>query len=141
VKSQQSGVILLAHGSRAEAAQRKFAELVQNLDHSLPSVSVQGAALRSEPGFFTAVDRLVDKGIDTVLFIPLFVFPGKHVRQDVPRLIEEAKNRYPGVEFTSQNCLASGDDFARLIAAKIQTGLPEIQRTSGGDLNQTTFPS
>ena len=117
----EKGVVVLAHGSREKSFKKEFSELTLMLQQNLRSVMVQKAHLRfGEPDFMTAVDILVDSGVETVLVVPLFVFPGKHILTDVPDLIGEAREKHTRIEFVQQGCLASGRDFSRLISARIR---------------------
>jgi sirohydrochlorin cobaltochelatase len=92
------GIILLAHGSRdlrwrapVEAVARRVAELE-------PSALVRCAYLElSQPDLHAATAELVAAGAATIRVLPLFLGMGKHLREDLPRLLEELRTRHPQV--------------------------------------------
>jgi sirohydrochlorin cobaltochelatase len=86
------GIVLLAHGSRdvrwrapVEAVARRVADLDS-------AVQVRCAYLElSEPDLRTAVAELIAGGAVAVRVVPLFLGMGKHLREDLPRLLEELR--------------------------------------------------
>jgi sirohydrochlorin cobaltochelatase len=92
------GIILLAHGSRdlrwrapVEAVARRVAELE-------PGALVRCAYLElSPPGLPAATAELVAAGAAAIRVRPLFLGMGKHLREDLPRLLDELRARHPQV--------------------------------------------
>jgi sirohydrochlorin cobaltochelatase len=92
------GIVLLAHGSRdvrwrapVEAVARRVADLDT-------TVQVRCAYLElSQPDLRTATAELVAGGAAAVRVVPLFLGMGKHLREDLPRLLEELRALHPQV--------------------------------------------
>jgi sirohydrochlorin cobaltochelatase len=101
MESNPSAVIVFAHGSR-DARWREPVEAVARRMATLqPDVAVACAYLELvEPDLATAVKRLVDDGARSVHVVPLFLGVGKHVREDLPLLVDDLRTRHRHVVFT-----------------------------------------
>jgi sirohydrochlorin cobaltochelatase len=101
MESNPSAVIVFAHGSR-DARWREPVEAVARRMATLkPDVAVACAYLELvEPDLATAVERLVADGARSVHVVPLFLGVGKHVREDLPLLVDDLRTRYGNVVFT-----------------------------------------
>lgn len=53
----------------------------------------------AEPSLPTAFARCVARGATTVVVHPYFLLPGRHWREDIPRLAAEAAREHPGVRW------------------------------------------
>ncbi|MBX6394250.1 MAG: CbiX/SirB N-terminal domain-containing protein, partial [Alicyclobacillaceae bacterium] len=49
------------------------------------------------PSIPEGIERCVRQGATHVAIIPYFLHLGRHVLKDLPRIIEEAKERHPGI--------------------------------------------
>ena len=111
------GIVLLAHGSRdarwrepVEAVARRMAELS-------PEVAVACAYLELvTPDLPTAVERLVADGARAVHVVPLFLGVGKHVREDLPRLVDELRARHQDVDFSLAPAVGETPEVVDLLA-------------------------
>lgn len=100
-------MILLAHGSRTEAA---FAEMQDLADRmaglrakSSPDEAwkIRGAFLSlTPPDLAQAVEAAIADGSREVRILPLFLFSGKHVLADIPDQVEALRARHSGVSLT-----------------------------------------
>jgi sirohydrochlorin cobaltochelatase len=80
-----------------------------------PEARVQVAFLeRMEPDLAVAIAQLVDAGCLCVHVVPVFLGEGGHVREDVPKLISAARERYPHI--TIELGRAAGEDESVLDA-------------------------
>lgn len=59
------------------------------------------------PSLPEAIDEMVAKGVLQITVIPVFLAVGSHVRQDLPRLLEQARQKYP--ELSIQASAAIGE--------------------------------
>ena len=113
------GIVLFAHGSRdarwrapVEAVARRVAELG-------PQVKVVCAYLELiEPDLRTATDRLVAEGASAIRVVPLFLGMGKHVREDLPRLLDELRALHPTVDFSLTRAVGEEPEVIELLARK-----------------------
>merc|ERR1711916_258963 len=82
----QTALLIMAHGSRASAANEEFLAFVNKLaEQNQHYTAVRGVFLElSEPSLVQAVHSLADQGINTFQLYPLFFNCGKHVQKDIP---------------------------------------------------------
>jgi sirohydrochlorin ferrochelatase len=89
-----TGLVVFAHGSKLEAAN----EAVRAVSASLAATGdrvVETAFLElGEPDLPGAVRRLVARGADRIVVIPYFLTLGRHVAQDLPRIVREISREH-----------------------------------------------
>lgn len=128
----KTGVIILVHGSRGEkgvvevpAVLRRITEGVKPLLSK--GVEVIGAALQfNQPSLEEAVESLIASAVTRIVVVPYFLFPGRHITEHVPQLIEQLKCRYPGVQFLVASTLGIDEFFVALVARRIKECVPEL---------------
>jgi sirohydrochlorin cobaltochelatase len=111
------GIVLLAHGSRdvrwrapVEAVARRVADLDT-------TVQVRCAYLElSQPDLRTATAELVAGGAAAVRVVPLFLGMGKHLREDLPRLLEELRALHPQVPVELARTVGEESEVLDLLA-------------------------
>jgi len=87
----KEGIVLLGHGSRAPEWSQPFEKIAVSLGKRLPAVSVALAYLEHGPSLEEAVAALAAKGAMSVRVVPLFLGAGGHVKDDLPKLVAQAK--------------------------------------------------
>ncbi len=126
-----NGTLLLAHGSRDPQWRKPFEQV-------LAQVRLFGAGpvglcfLESmTPDFQSGLDDLVQQGVSHVHVVPLFLAAGGHVRQDLPRLAQEAMRRRPALTITLGIPIGEELEIQRAIASHIasQTRQPDSRET------------
>ncbi|MCK9454699.1 MAG: CbiX/SirB N-terminal domain-containing protein [Sulfurimonas sp.] len=80
-----NGYILLSHGSKLKASNDASREVLEKLRQNIENIELAFLEL-AEPDFQEAVEKLKASGASTITVLPLFLAPGKHVREDVPQL-------------------------------------------------------
>jgi len=95
----KTGILLFAHGSPVEDANRGVHDLAERIKASGPHDFVRAAFLEDgRPDLATAVGEAVDAGIKRLVVVPYFLTTGLHLRRDLPRLIDAAKQKHPSIE-------------------------------------------
>ncbi len=111
------GLILFAHGSRdarwrepVEAIARRAAELD-------PDLSVRCAYLEIvPPDLAAAAMELIAKGARSICVLPLFLGVGKHLREDLPRLLGQLRSAHPEVIFELRQAVGEAPELIDLLA-------------------------
>jgi precorrin-8X/cobalt-precorrin-8 methylmutase len=128
----QTGVIILAHGSRGERGTVEVPETLRRLANGLKpliptEVEIVGAALQfNRPTLEEAVEILVGHGAQHIVVMPYFLFSGRHITEDIPRIIENLEHRYPGIQFTVTSTLGADELFTGLVAKRIVACMPGL---------------
>ena len=95
-------LLIIAHGSRKQSSNDEVAQLalkVNELPSSYEAVSHCFLEL-TEPKVPTAISELAQKGATEVTILPYFLAAGYHVAEDLPKLLEEAKQAHPSIQFS-----------------------------------------
>ena len=94
-------IILFSHGSLLCGAGETLRAHARRLRESAVAPRVEVGFLNfSEPDFLTTVAGLVSEGATQIRIAPYFLIPGKFVKVDLPRRMDEAKTQFSQVEFT-----------------------------------------
>jgi sirohydrochlorin ferrochelatase len=115
-------LIIMAHGSRAEAANDEFRVLVERVaerGHDYVAVSPCFLEL-ARPSLLEALQRIEHQPVTRVLVYPLFFNSGKHVGRDIPAQVEEARARHPHLRIELLDYFGRADELADLVGRHIQ---------------------
>ena len=116
-----TGIVLFAHGSSVEGANRSVEDLAGKVRTTGPYNHVSAAFLElARPNLSTALDRAVEAGLKRVIIIPYFLTMGVHLQQDLPRLVEEERRRHPNLEITVADSLEGHPLMASIILERVQ---------------------
>ena len=89
-------VVLVGHGSKLPKSNEALNLVIEALRKKEPDTFFQAAYLELQsPNIPQGIELCLHQGAEEVVVIPYFVQTGKHVVQDIPRIIEETKTRYP----------------------------------------------
>jgi sirohydrochlorin ferrochelatase len=116
----KTAVLLMAHGSRipeANDAVREIAAMVKEMTRfDIVEVSFREQHL---PNIQQGIDTCVDQGAERIILMPYFLYMGAHVREDLPKEMAEAKQRYPRVGFVMGGHLGAHRKLAEIVAERI----------------------
>jgi sirohydrochlorin ferrochelatase len=111
-------LVVAAHGSRREASNTEVRLLVQRL-----SESASGAFALIEAGFLElaspsipeAITSCIEAGADRIVVVPYFLAAGRHVSEDIPRIVEAMSARHPQVIIHAADHIGASQAMPRLI--------------------------
>lgn len=122
----KTAILVVAHGSPIAKANEDLFHLVEQVRERSGYEIVEAAFLeRARPSIREGMDNCVRQGAGRVVVLPFFLLLGAHVVEDLPRLVDEARDRHPGVEFVVGRHLG-GDERLALVA------LERIREAEGG---------
>lgn len=94
------GIVLVDHGSRRAESNRMLERVAELVVSETGREIVEPAHMDlAEPTVAQAFDRCVARGAEVVVVHPYFLLPGRHWREDIPRLAALAAARHPGVRW------------------------------------------
>ena len=118
---RRQSLLLVDHGSvKAEAN-----ELLEQVAQMLRSIStfeiVHYAHMDlAEPSIQMGFDACVAEGAEEVIVHPYFLSPGRHSKEDIPRLVAEAQQKHPQVAYRVTQPLGLDRIIGELILKRIE---------------------
>jgi sirohydrochlorin ferrochelatase len=113
-------LIIVDHGSKLEAANRML-ELLARQVQRLTTDTVYFAHMElADPSLDQAFDAAVADGADTLFIFPYFLAPGRHSREDIPRMAAQAAARHPGVQWHCSGPIGLDKMLAQLIVHRVR---------------------
>ncbi len=94
-------LLLIAHGSRKASSSAEIEQLANNIAQlSSEFEHVRHGFLElAEPKVATSIEQLVAQGCEHIVLMPYFLAAGFHVVEDLPKLLHNAQQSHPHVEF------------------------------------------
>jgi len=122
MRTADTTVLIVAHGSRDEAARREFLHQVRAISRELQGTTVGHAVLEfpgsDSPSIQAAVDALAQES-RRLIVLPLFLFDAGHVRRDIPAELDAARARNPELVITMLPQVGSGDGLLEVLADRV----------------------
>lgn len=113
-------VVLLDHGSREPEANAQLDALAALLAQRLPGRRIATAHLGvAPPALADALAACVQAGALEVVVLPCFIAPGRHVREDLPRLVAELARAHTAVSIRLAAPLGAHPALADALAARV----------------------
>jgi len=117
----KQGIVLFAHGSRDPEWARPFESIASQLSKKF---LVRLAYLEQmRPSLGEAVGALAAAGVKSIRVVPLFLGPGGHVKEDLPRLVSAARTGHPHVEITLEKPIGEQPAVITAIAEAISSAI------------------
>lgn len=93
--------LLIDHGSRRKEANALLNDVVSQVKARIgEGAIVEPAHMEiAEPTIAQGFARCVEQGASIIVAHPFMLAPGRHVREDLPRLVAEAAESHQGVRF------------------------------------------
>lgn len=117
-------MLLIAHGSQVQTAAEDMFRVMEDLRREGNWDMVEAAFLEiTPPSIPEGIELCIGKGATHVVVIPYFLLLGRHVSRDLPRIVEEAQQRHPGVRIRLGPHIGYDPRLARIIAEKAEETL------------------
>jgi sirohydrochlorin cobaltochelatase len=112
-----TAILLFAHGARDPSWAEPFRRIAERIEKQQPGTRVELAFLElMRPDLASAVAGLADEGIGSVTVIPLFLAQGGHLKEDLPKLLDDIRRRHPGLQIDVTSAIGDSEDLIRAIA-------------------------
>ena len=113
----RQGLILFAHGARDPRWAAPFEDLAARVQAQRPGLAVRLAYLEFlAPDLGAAVADLAAAGCTRIELLPLFLGSGGHVRKDLPRLLDELRQRHAGLTIALHTAIGELDSVLQAMA-------------------------
>lgn len=115
-----NGILILAHGSKKKETEEILNSLVDKVKYKTGEELVVPSYLQfSEENLEKGVELLVSRGAKNIRIVPMFLFDGVHVREDIPNELNELKERFPGIEIKMGRHIGDDDKLVDIIIDRI----------------------
>jgi sirohydrochlorin ferrochelatase len=116
----KQAIIILGHGSKAPEALdtlKKYGEMVKLASGSeiLEIASLQF----NKPDLPETLSSVIAQGAQKVVIVPLFLYNGIHMQEDIPAVIAEEKAKNPGLEIVLANNLGADNRIVEIVLDRI----------------------
>src|SRR2546426_12418953 len=114
-----SAAILFAHGAREPEWAQPFESVRDRLRAAGTPVELAFLEFMS-PSLDEAAAGLADKGIKTVIIVPLFLAQGAHLKRELPAMGAKIRKRHAKTEFRLTPALGAGPATVAAITEGVQ---------------------
>lgn len=128
IQTQKTAVLLVGHGSPDTDAVEEFINFSQEFKRwngfAGTDVTVENAFLEiSEPSIPQSLHRLSKRGIEKIIVVPYFLFRAKHVKTEIPEIVEEFQKNQPHVKIVYSRSLWPHKNLVQLARKRILDGI------------------
>ena len=111
---QRTGILVVGHGSREQASNLEFEELVEHVRTHRTEFDVRHAYIElATPSLADGLDAIA-RCNDRVVVVPCFLFTAGHVKNDIPLALAAARPKFPKVRFEAGRVLGVHPAMAEL---------------------------
>jgi sirohydrochlorin cobaltochelatase len=116
-RAPATAIVLFAHGARDASWAEPFRRIAARIEKQQPGTHVELAFLElMRPDLASAIASLIDAGIGRITVVPLFLAQGGHLKQDLPRLLDEIRGRHPATRIDVTSAIGDSEDLTVAIA-------------------------
>ena len=113
----RSSIILFAHGARDPEWAAPFRRIAARLRAARPNLPIQLAFLElMQPALAEAVAGMAADGITRITVVPLFLAQGSHLKEDLPRLLDEIRRNHREVTIDVTPAIGDAEVLTSAIA-------------------------
>ncbi|MEM8609911.1 MAG: CbiX/SirB N-terminal domain-containing protein [Myxococcota bacterium] len=123
--SERYALLLIDHGSRRAEANTLIERVAEMIRERIASDRiVEHAHMElAEPTIDRGFAKCVERGATVVVAHPFMLAPGRHVREDVPRLLAEAAANHPGTKYLLSDPLGAHPAIADIVLDRFEGAL------------------
>jgi sirohydrochlorin ferrochelatase len=120
-----TAIIIFAHGSAVPEANGEVARLAEEVARRSRCPARSAFLELAHPDLPAAVAESVAAGARRIIVVPYFLTMGVHVRRDLPRLLAEQRERFPGIELRAGQSLEGYPGMADALLDRVQEALED----------------
>lgn len=128
------GLILFAHGARDPRWAAPFQAVLARVQALEPDTRACLAYLElMTPSLPEAAATLAAEGCAEITVQPMFLGTGGHLRRDLPLLMDDLRQRHPGVRWHLGSAIGEVDSVIEAMAAAAALAAARTRDPDGGD--------
>lgn len=115
------GILVLAHGSREKSAEVTLRKIISILKEEIKDCIIEYALLQfSQANVKNALDKLVERGAKNIKIIPYFLFEGVHIRENIPKEIDEYMKSNKDVKISIGKTLGTDKRLVEILIDRVK---------------------
>ncbi len=123
-EKEKIAVILLGHGSRVPDAGRGMEDVAKSLMAEGKYEAVETCYMsRLGPHLPETMGECVKKGVSRIVLIPYFLHSGLHMKLDIPSMMKNEAEKYPGVKIIYGKHLGFDEKMVEIVRMRINESL------------------
>ena len=116
----RTALLLIAHGSRDPEWAVPLQKVCTVVGERAPQLRLELAFMElMTPSLAESAERLVAEGFERIVVLPMFLAQDEHLKEDIPRLLSEVRERHPQTRFELTSALGDSDDIVLAMAAHV----------------------
>ncbi|MFF2912337.1 CbiX/SirB N-terminal domain-containing protein [Paenibacillus sp. NPDC057934] len=120
-------VLLVGHGSRVAEGNDELRAFADLLARRRPELKFETCFIElAGPSIAEGIENCVQGGATTINVVPIILFAAGHSKLDIPLAIDQAKARYPGVEFIYGRPIGVQDKAVEILLDRISEAVPVV---------------
>lgn len=117
----KTAIILLSHGSRLPEAKATLDSYQTMVESAGLFEIVEAASLQfNQPDLPASLAGVVAGGAKRIIVVPLFLYQGMHMQRDIPELLAEERQKFPGVEIILAGNIGADQRMGQIILDRIR---------------------
>ena len=113
-------VLIVGHGSKREGSSGILGQVASALQKREPDTFFQTAFLEiNSPNIPEGIGLCFAQGAEEIVVVPYFVQPGRHVLEDIPRIISLAQEKHPQQKIRLSSHLAFDERIVSVVLDRI----------------------
>ena len=112
-------ILLVAHGSRRAQANLEVHQMAEQLHARLGREVLACFLELGEPDIPEGIDRALALGPSEILVLPYFLTEGRHMDEDIPKILQEKVRAYPETPIRLLNYVGSNPAMVELLAEAV----------------------
>ncbi len=117
-------LLLIAHGSRRKQSNEEVINLAEKLHQRCSSEFpiIHGGFLElATPLIPDGIEQCINEGATSITVLPYFLNSGRHVVEDIPRIVDETGEKFPAVPITIAQHLGASDLMIDLLISSAKS--------------------
>lgn len=115
-------LLIVSHGSRRQQSNEEVNELAKNLNELLNGSFniIHSAFLEiAEPSIPEGIDKCAALGVNSITILPYFLAAGRHVAEDIPAIVNEARKKHPKISIEITQHIGAFDQMPWVISREL----------------------
>lgn len=115
------GVLIVGHGSRQKSTEQTLEAVVEMTRLKLSEALIEIAYMEfGEQSIPLGLSALVEQGAKEIAVVPYFLYDGIHIRDDIPKALDEFKAANCNVRIVMGKPLGADERLASILSDRVR---------------------